>query len=127
MLQLHEPHAGIRIVEVTGDVPMTLARGLVLEAMIAAQDAGVRRLGIDVSTATGLGSPHTGTRLDVVREWAAAARPGLALAFVGPESIMDAQRVGLAVARGFGLLIDVFTSREDAIDWLLAQRVAAAD
>jgi hypothetical protein len=121
MLEIHAPHDDVRVIAVAGDIPMTVARGLVVEAMRSLQDEGIKRLAIDVTAATGLGAPHVATRLDVVREWAAAARPGLALAFVGPESIMDAQRVGLVVARGSGMIIDVFHSRADAVDWLRAQ------
>lgn len=121
MLEIHAPYDDVRVIAVAGDTPMAVARGLVVDAMRSLQDAGIRRVAIDVTSATGLGSPHVVTRLDVVREWAAAAQPGLALAFVGPESIMDAQRIGLVVARGLGMIIDVFHAREDAVAWLRAQ------
>lgn len=121
MLEIHAPYDDVRVIAVAGDTPMAVARGLVVDAMRSVQDAGIRRVAIDVTSATGLGSPHVVTRLDVVREWAAAAQPGLALAFVGPESIMDAQRIGLVVARGLGMIIDVFHAREDAVAWLRAQ------
>lgn len=121
MLEIQAPYDDVRVIAVAGDTPMAVARGLVVDAMRSVQDAGIRRVAIDVTSATGLGSPHVVTRLDVVREWAAAAQPGLALAFVGPESIMDAQRIGLVVARGLGMIIDVFHAREDAVAWLRAQ------
>lgn len=121
MLEIHAPYEDVRVIAVSGDTSMAVARGLVVDAMRSVQDAGIRRVAIDVTAATGLGAPHVVTRLDVVREWAAAAQPGLALAFVGPESILDAQRVGLVVARGLGMMIDVFHAREDAVAWLRAQ------
>ena len=121
MLEIQAPYDDVRVIAVAGDTPMAVARGLVVDAMRSVQDAGIRRVAIDVTSATGLGSPHVVTRLDVVREWAAAAQPGLALAFVGPESIMDAQRIGLVVARGLGMIIDVFHAREDEVAWLRAQ------
>ena len=108
----------IRILAVTGDVPMSAARALVIDAIVAARESGIRRLAIDITAATALGAPHVGTRLDIVREWADAALPGIAIAFIGPEALMDTQRVALTVARGLGMTIDVFTTRDAALDWL---------
>ena len=122
MLEIHAPCDDVRVIVVAGDTTLATARDRVVDAMRAVQDQGIRRVAIDVSDATGLGVPHVATRMDVVREWAAASQPGLALAFVGPESLLDPQRIGLIVARGLGMVLEVFHVREDAVEWLRAQR-----
>ena len=121
MVHIEDAGDGIRVAAVTGDTPLQLARGQVVDALVAAQADGIRRFAIDVTESTGLGAPHLAVRLDVVREWASVARHGFSLAFIGPEAIMDGERVGLVMARGLGLNVEVFCTRHEAIAWLARQ------
>ncbi|HZE98397.1 MAG TPA: hypothetical protein VE981_15300 [Planctomycetota bacterium] len=44
---------------------------------------------------------------------------GLKVALVATETFVDPNKFGIMVARNRGLLVDVFTDRRKAVDWLL--------
>ena len=74
---------------------------------------------MDITGLTGFKSPDTAARYLLVQEWARAADQRVRLAFVSRPEMIDPQKAGVAAARSFGLVGDIFESEGEALAWLL--------
>ncbi|AXK72905.1 hypothetical protein DWG18_11880 [Lysobacter sp. TY2-98] len=123
MLDIVTMENGIAVLAVHGNASVAVVRGAVKAGLIDVQQQGYRRILIDVLQATGLGMPSVIERVDTVREWASIAVPGLSIAFVADDALLDDDRIGMVVASQLGLNAGVFTAREDGVAWLRRQRL----
>ena len=114
--EVTEYHATFRP---SGEVSLTQAIQLVNDAIAHARDRGISKLMVNVTELTGFESPPIGTRYFFVREWAQTARGAVTIAMVLREDFIDPQKFGVMSAANAGLLADVFTTEEDAEEWLL--------
>ena len=54
----------------------------------------------------------------MVRQWLEASKGMLKIAFVVPADFIDPEKFGVVAAANFGITADVFTTEDDALDWL---------
>ncbi len=80
-----------------------------------------RKTLVSVIDAQGFRTPSLALRVEMVREWAAAAGDRMHLAIVCRAEFIDPQKFGVRVAAGFGLHAEVFTAEEPALEWLRRQ------
>ena len=83
----------------------------------------VRRAGkllVDGTGVTGVPIPSLVDRFLMVEEWAQRGEGVVAVALVVDTEYIHPEKFGVQVAAHFGLILDVFTSQEDALKWLLA-------
>ena len=80
-----------------------------------------KRLFVDLTEIVNLKSPTLGSRYKVIKEWASRSKGIVTIAMVVPEKILDPERFGIMVAINEGLKSNGFTSREEALEWLLKQ------
>jgi hypothetical protein len=114
--------ADLRQVVVSGALSLALARARVTEAIRSTRTSGARKLLVDMRDWQAPDVPSLSFRMDAVREWAAAAPPGLAFAVVLPAAMIDRERVGVVLGHRLGVNSEVFDSLDDAHAWLVRQK-----
>jgi hypothetical protein len=107
-----------------GRCTLVEAVDLVTRAIALCRERGVDKLLIDATGLTELPIPTLVDRFLMVEEWAQEAEGHVTVALVtGPEYIHP-KKFGVKVASHFGLLCDVWTSDDAAMQWLLAARAS---
>ena len=101
----------------TGKVTLERAVEIVMDAIVFAREQHIRKLLVNTSNLTGYEPPSLTARYFFVHNWARAARDVRIALVTRPERI-DPQRFGITVAANLGSIIEVFTSEEDALNWL---------
>jgi hypothetical protein len=98
----------------------TLAQGirLVREAIAHAREQGNAKLLVDLIELIGFDSPSIAARHSMVRDWAGAAHGAVKVAMVCRLEVIDPDKFGVTAAANFGLVSDVFVTRDEAIAWL---------
>ncbi len=71
---------------------------------------------------SGVAVPTRDDRFWIAQDWAQEAKGMVILALVAPPEYIDPGRFGVAAAADAGLKVAVFTSKSDAMEWLLAQQ-----
>jgi hypothetical protein len=94
---------------------------LIKDALLLSGKKGVRRLLVDATQLRGFAAPALAERSWISRDLAAAANPGLVVAFAFQGYLLDPERFGVTVARNAGMRTDAFNSTADALKWLLQQ------
>jgi ribosomal-protein-alanine N-acetyltransferase len=102
---------------VGGSLPEVLA-GLVT-TLTWARGAGVTRFLADARRLPGIESLNTFERFELGERAAAAAGPGMSVAFVAPAHLLDPGRLGVMVASNRGVRSSAFTDEVAALDWLV--------
>ena len=99
---------------------VTLDEGvrLATAAIKHAREQEQRKLLLDLSGLTGFESPGLGKRYFVVEEWARAAQGYVSMAVVLRPEMIDPQKFGITVAANNSQVVDVFGTREEALEWL---------
>ena len=115
--EVRESHA---FSELVGCVSLEQAADAVTRALVAARDRGIKRLLVDASQFTGFPSPSLADRYFIVQRWAAEARKRVELSIVLPQPILDPDRFGILVATNLGMRADAFSSKSEALTWLLS-------
>jgi hypothetical protein len=108
-----------------GEVSLEQAVQLVTSAVAFARVQNIEKLLLDVTGLTGFEMPSAAARCVFVQEWAMFAESRVRIAVVGRPEIIDSQKIGVAVARKFDLIGDIFDSEEEALAWLLGDQTAA--
>jgi hypothetical protein len=88
------------------------------ETLAWARHRQYRRLMIVITGATGFAAPSLALRVEMIREWAAAAGDTVSVAIVCRPELIDPEKFGITVATGFGLTANVFADEHTALDWL---------
>jgi hypothetical protein len=114
---------GYAVFRPTGQVSIGRAVELVTEGIAFARSLDVRKLLVDITNLTGFEPPGVVLRYFLIHEWARAADRSVFIALVTrPEMIdsemADSRKIGTAVAADIGFTADVFTTEEDALNWL---------
>lgn len=92
---------------------------MVSRAIAFARDNHIYRLLVDITKLTGFESPGTFARFTSAVQYAREARSLLKGVMVARADFIDPNRFGVTVARNRGLFSNVFSSREEALQWLL--------
>ncbi len=69
-----------------------------------------------------LSAPSFSQRFVIFSDWAAISHGRVRLSLVTRPWMIDPQKFGILVGRNRGLIADVFTSEEEALDWLMTYR-----
>jgi hypothetical protein len=77
------------------------------------------KLLVDVTGLAGVAIPSLVDRFLMVEEWAFEGKGTVVAAMVAHAEYIHPQKFGVRVAADLGLVVDVFTSEEDALQWLL--------
>lgn len=104
----------------TGQVSMEQAMELVTAAITFARSLHIRKLLVDTFNLTGFKSPDVVTRYFYIHDWARAAGGVVRLALVARPEMIDPRKFGSTVAANVGFIADVFTTEEEALNWLQA-------
>jgi hypothetical protein len=96
---------------------------MVTEGIAFARSLDIRKLMVDISNLEGFEPPGVVLRYFLIHEWARAAGRAICVALVTkPEmvdsEVVDPRKIGTAVAAEIGFTADVFTTEEDALNWL---------
>jgi hypothetical protein len=102
-------------------VSMVESVELMTRAIAFCRDQKIRKLLVDASGLTQLSPPTLVDRFLMVEDWARAASGMVIVAMVWPPKLIHPQKFGIRVAADLGLRGDVFTSKDEATAWLLAQ------
>ena len=102
----------------TGQVFLDRAVEIVTDAIAYARSLNIRKLLIDITNLTGFESPDVTTRYYIIHEWGRAAEKRLRVAIVAKPEIIDPHKFGTTVASNIGFKADIFTTEEDALNWL---------
>lgn len=80
--------------------------------------AGIARLLFDATGLAGLPVPTLVERFLMVEDWARESERRVAVALVIQEEYIHPDKFGVKLAERFGLLCNVFTTQDDALQWL---------
>ena len=106
------------IVRLEGDLRLDRAVRVASDGIRMAREQGLRKLMIATLDLRVPGPVTLTDRLAMVREWADAAQGRVCLAVVARPELIDAERFGVVVAAGLGLVANVFTREDEALAWL---------
>lgn len=90
----------------------------VRDAFARANAQHLRKLLIVLTEVTGYDVPSLAMRQSMLREWAGAAGSVVSVAMVCRPEFIDPQKFGITVAANFGIVMDVFESKDEAMNWL---------
>jgi hypothetical protein len=77
------------------------------------------KLLVNVTGLAGVAIPSLVDRFLMVEEWAIAGKGMVVAAMVVHAEYIHPEKFGVRVAADLGLMVDVFTSEEDALQWLM--------
>ena len=103
----------------SGNGPLVVAAGKVIEAITFAREQGLTHLLIDTTKWLGHASPDTLERYDVASAFSKAAGSEVKVAMVVRPEMMDPEKFEVTVATNRGMIGNVFDSEKDALAWLL--------
>ena len=107
----------------TGRFSIGQAVDLVTQGIDFARALDVRKFLVDITNLSGFESPGVVLRYFLIHELGRAARGIVCLALVVRPEKIDSERaypqkIGTVVAAEIGFTADVFTTEEDALNWL---------
>jgi len=73
---------------------------------------------VDGRGLTGIPIPSLVDRFLIAEEWAEEAKGMVIVALIVHAQYIHPEKFGVRVARDFGLMLDVFTAEQDALQWL---------
>src|SRR5262249_42328418 len=118
MLDHLEVAEGICQFRPRGESSLVEAVDLITGAIAYCRDQGVGKLLVDVTGLTGVSIPTLVDRFLIAEEWAREGKGMVVVALVALPEYIHPKKFGVKVAADFGLVIDVYTSRNDAYRWL---------
>ena len=101
-------------------------------AIALARSQRVNKLLLVTTGLTGFETPSSSDRFFLAHEWSAASAGAVKIACVARRELIDPKKFGVMVARNRGEEVDVFTTEEEALAWLLSgndqkDRIASSD
>lgn len=109
---------GICRVRPNGACSLVDAVELVKSAITHCRERHISRLLFNGTGLTGVPIPSLVDRFLMVEEWAFTAKSMVAVALVVHAEYIHPERFGMVVAADLGLTCDVYTSEDDALQWL---------
>ena len=116
-LELTETYAYYQPV---AEVSLEEAIELVDNAIRYCREHGIGGLMADVRGLTGFPSPSVTDRFWFASRWAETSNGKVVVAMVQRPEMTMPDKIGVTFAMNRGLLVDVFTEKEDASKWLAA-------
>ncbi|MDB6122634.1 MAG: hypothetical protein JWQ71_1627 [Pedosphaera sp.] len=95
---------------------------LVGNAILFCRKEGILRLLVDLTLRTGHPPPTIMERYWIAQEWAEKARGRVAVGIVVRPEVIDPEKFEVTAALNAGQTANVFTSKSEALEWLLRQR-----
>ena len=78
------------------------------------------KLLVNLTGLVGVAIPSLVDRFLMIEEWAFESKGTVVAAVVAHAEYIHPRKFGVRVAADFGLVVDIFTSEEDALKWLLS-------
>lgn len=113
--EIGETHATFRPV---GEIQVDEVIELTTSAILKARQNNISNLLVDLSAISGIESPSIGSRYFMVKKWAQVAHGYVRVAMVLREEIIDPGKFGVTAAANAGLLANVFSEVQEALEWL---------
>lgn len=101
-----------------GECSLTETVDLIKKAIAYCRDQRVAKLLVDVTGLTGVAIPSLIDRFLMAEEWAEEAQGMVVVVLVVHSEYIHPEKFGVRVAAHFGLMLDVYTSATDALEWL---------
>jgi hypothetical protein len=111
-------HNGLCTFRPRGSYSLVEAVDIVSSAIAYCRKQGVNMLIVDATGLVDLPVPSLLERFLMIEDWASEAAGTVIVAMVIPADYIDPRKFGVKVAQQFGLVMDVYTSEEDALAWL---------
>jgi hypothetical protein len=105
----------------SGGYSLVDAVDLISRAISQSRDQDVDRLLINVTAMTGVSIPSLLDRFLMAEDWALASQRRVTVAMVAHAEYIHPKKFGVKVASHFGLIVDVFTTEREAVQWLREQ------
>lgn len=121
ILDSHETSAGYSAFRPVGQASFREGVEAVTAAIRFCYERQIGRVLVNTTGLTGVEVPTLAMRYFMARDFAKAAPPGMKLVLVADHSLIDAQKFGMTTALNFGLRANVFTTEQEALEWLLAE------
>ncbi len=102
----------------SGEATLHQVVEMVASAITLAREQRVPKLLVVTTGLTGFQSPGVVERFFFIQDWAKAADGVVRMAVVASPQFIDPEKFGVTVARNIGFYADVFTSEEEALNWL---------
>ena len=103
-----------------GECSLVEAVELIRRAIGYCRERRVARLLVDGTGLVGVPIPSLIDRFYMMEEWAEEAKSMVVVVLVIDPEYIHPQKFGVRVGADFGLVSDVYVSREDALNWLLS-------
>lgn len=126
MLEPLEFRDGLGIYRPRGRYSLVDTVDLISEAITSCRTSGANRLLADLTGQIDLPVPTLVDRFLMVEDWAARAGGMVRVAVVVPPGHVHPRKFGVTVALDFGLICDVHTTEQEALEWLEARGTDAA-
>ena len=113
-----ERTAGICQFRPRGQSSLVHATDIIRKAVGYCRHRSIAKLLVDGRGLTGIPIPSLVDRFLIAEEWAEEAKGMVIVALVVHAQYIHPEKFGVRVARDFGLMLDVFTAEQDALQWL---------
>jgi hypothetical protein len=108
-----------------GECTLVEAVDLVNTAIAYCRDRSVGKLLVDGTGLVGVSVPSLVDRFLMAEEWAQEAKGIVVVVLVVHAEYIHPEKFGAKAAADFGLMLDVYTSETDALEWLSSGAGAA--
>ncbi len=116
----YEPQAenGVATYRPRGTYSLVETVDLISAAIAACRHRRIGKLLIDVTGIEGVNVPTLIDRFLMVEDWAQAAQGVVVAVLIVDAQYIHPRKFGVKVASHLGLICDVYTSEEEAVQWL---------
>ena len=114
-----EIHQEFAVFKLKGVFSFRSAVELVKDAVRYSREQKIQKLLVDTLDVYGFPYPTVVERFWMGDEIAAEAMGAVVIALVARPEMIDPQKFGIVVAQNRGLVVDVFSTRDEAEKWLL--------
>jgi hypothetical protein len=125
MTDQFEVSEGICRFRPSGNCSLVEAVELVTSAIAYCRNQSIPKLMVDVTGLVGVPIPSLVDRFLMVEEWAQAGKGLVIAAMVAQPEYIHPDKFGVKVAADLGMMVDVFTSNKDALNWLVGNSTSS--
>ena len=123
ILRVHMPDHpeivdGIGRIRFRGEYSLVEVVNAVTGAIAYCRDRGIPKLLVDGTGIAGVPIPSLVDRFLMAEEWALEAKSMVVVVLVVHAKYIHPQKFGVKVAADFGLVLDVYMSEMEALEWL---------
>lgn len=101
-----------------GECTLVEAVELVRTAIAYCREHGIGRMLVNGTALVGVSIPTLVDRFLMAEEWAEEARGLVVVVMVAHPEYIHSEKFAITVARDFGLMVDVYSSEAEALDWI---------